>query len=523
MPYYIQQMLKERNMAERVSNGGREFNQEQVEARKEELRKDWPEDLNEISFESLKRGAKLKVMWRCHTCGHEWPAFVYNRWRKDGTGTGCPKCAGKVITRETSLGGKYPELLRFLDPDGNVGFDPFTVAPTKRISVDFRCEHGHRYERSLLSLVRNEGRCKKCAGQVATEDNNLAVFFPEIAAEWHPTRNHDLTPRGVTPFSNRMVWWRCSVAHSFRQVVNKRTRRGDQCPECWSRSSRTQNRVAAEMETVFGTVEQNAKVEGHEVDVWLPEFHLGFEIDGNYHHTNRLTQDTAKSEALATAGVRLIRLRDDQLPPIDGDVVLFHVEVEKPHIDQLLELSGITTQEVSDYIETDGFLNEEGYRELNKQLRSVPIEKSLLHLSPDVAAEWDYEANHPIRPEEVSNQANDEYFFICPRCGSSYEARVDHRTGVTKSGCECNRGRRFTEKVSLAALYPEIAAHWDEEGNTVSPWDIGPWDTETRLWKCPTCGEQHPSSTRSKVGGYRRRGTVPGCRSCGRKKYFGAL
>jgi very-short-patch-repair endonuclease/uncharacterized C2H2 Zn-finger protein len=421
------------------------------------------------------------------------------------------------------LGGKYPELLRFLDPDGNVGFDPFTVAPTKRISVDFRCEHGHRYERSLLSLVRNEGRCKKCAGQVATEDNNLALFFPEIAAEWHPTRNHDLTPRGVTPFSNRMVWWRCSVGHSFRQVVNKRTRRGDQCPECWSRSSRTQNRVAAEMETVFGTVEQNAKVEGHEVDVWLPEFHLGFEIDGNYHHTNRLTQDTAKSEALATAGVRLIRLRDDQLPPIDGDVVLFHVVVEKRHIDQLLELSGITTQEVSDYIGTDGFLNEEGYRELNKQLRSVPIEKSLLHLSPDVAAEWDYEANHPIRPEEVSNQANDEYFFICPRCGSSYEARVDHRTGSTKSGCECNRGRRFTEKVSLAALYPEIAAYWDEAGNTVSPWDIDPWDKETRLWVCPTCGAQHPSLTRSKVDGFRRRGAVPGCRSCGRKKYFGTL
>jgi hypothetical protein len=95
MPYYIQQMLKERNMAERVSNGGREFNQEQVEARKEELRKDWPEDLNEISFESLKRGAKLKVMWRCHTCGHEWPAFVYNRWRKDGTGTGCRSVQGR--------------------------------------------------------------------------------------------------------------------------------------------------------------------------------------------------------------------------------------------------------------------------------------------------------------------------------------------------------------------------------------------------------------------------------------------
>jgi very-short-patch-repair endonuclease/uncharacterized C2H2 Zn-finger protein len=516
-------MSKETHMAKRVSNGGREFNQERLEARREELRKDWAADLNEMSFESLSYGANKQVMWRCHACGHEWLAYVYNRWRKDGTGTDCPMCAGKVVTRETSFGGKYPELLRFLDPDGNEGFDPFAVAPTARTEVNFRCEHGHRYERSLMTLVGNEGRCKMCAGQVATETNNLAVVFPEIATEWHPTRNHDLTPSDVTPFSNKPVWWLCSAGHSFQQVVHKRTQRGDQCPKCWSRSSRTQNRVAAEMEAVLGKVELNAKVQGYEVDVWLPEFHLGFEIDGNYHHTKRLAQDTAKSEALATAGVRLIRLRDDQLPPIDGDVVLFHEEVEKRHIEQLLERTGITTQEVSDYLSTDGFLNEDGYRALNKQLRSVPLEKSLLHLSPEVAAEWDYEANFPIRPEDVYNQSNEDYFFRCPRCGSSYRARVSHRTGPSKSGCECNRGRRFTEKVSLAALYPEIAAHWDEEGNTVSPWEIGPWDTETRLWKCPTCGAQHASSTRSKVDGFRRRGAVPGCRSCGRKRYFGTL
>ncbi len=510
-------------MAKQVSNGGREFNQERVEARKKEIQKDWAADLNEMSFESLTRGTNKEITWRCHVCGYEWKSFVYNRWRKDGTGTDCPMCAGKVVTPETSFGAKYPELLRFLDPDGNEDLDPFAIAPAAHITVDYRCEHGHRYPRTLYSLIKNEGHCKMCAGQVATETNNLAVAFPAIAAEWHPTRNGDRTPHDVTPYSNRSVWWLCSAGHSFKQVVHKRTIRGDQCPKCWSRSSRTQNRVGAEMEAVFDKVEFNAKVEGQEVDVWLPAFRLGFEIDGNFHHTNRVAQDKKKSESLAAAGVRLIRLRDDQLPPIDGDVVLFHVHVEKRHIDQLLELSGITTQEVSDYRATNGFLNEARFQELNTQLRSVALEKSLLHCSPDIAAQWDYEANSPIRPEDVSNQSNFEYYFICPRCGSSYLARVDHRTGSTKSGCECNRGRHFTSKVSLAALYPDIAAYWDTQTNTVSPTEIGPWDSETRMWTCPSCGKPHASTTRSKVDGYRRRGAVPGCRSCGRKKSFGTL
>jgi len=30
---------------------------------------------------------------------------------------------------------------------------------------------------------------------------NLAVKFPEVAAQWHPTKNGDLTPENVTPGS----------------------------------------------------------------------------------------------------------------------------------------------------------------------------------------------------------------------------------------------------------------------------------------------------------------------------------
>ena len=62
-------------------------------------------------------------------------------------------------------------------------------------------------------------------------NHNLAVKNPELAEEWHPTRNGDLTPDQVTPRSSRKVWWRCSRGHEREATIYNRTR-GTGCPDC---------------------------------------------------------------------------------------------------------------------------------------------------------------------------------------------------------------------------------------------------------------------------------------------------
>lgn len=487
--------------------------------RKEELRKDWADELNpKIDFDSLTHGSNNLIKWRCHKCGYEWPAYVYNRWKKDGTGTGCPDCGGKVVSFERSLAGKHPELLKFIDMTAEPKVDPTKVVPTSDKIVTYVCGKGHRYPRSIASLVLHEGRCRVCAGQGATEDWNLAVIHPEITAEWHPTENNGLTPYDFTPYSDQDAWWQCPVGHDFSQKIEKRTNWGQGCPKCKLRSSRPQNRVCAELKSIFDDVQLNAKVHGFEVDVWIPSQQLGIEIDGNFYHRKRLTQDRAKTRALTEAGVQLIRLREDGLPSIDGIVVSYHRSVTKQHIDQLLSASSVKDARVSRYIAKNCFQNEAEYRSLNAGLRSVKPEDSLASKAPDVAAEWDYDENSPILPVDVSYQSNEKYHFICPRCGESYKARVDHRTGSAKSGCECNRGRFINERVSLLGRYPEIAAYCITEEGQLEPSEISPWDKQVRTWKCPTCGKPHYATTRSKLDGYKKRGAVPGCRSCAMRK-----
>ena len=62
--------------------------------------------------------------------------------------------------------------------------------------------------------------------------NDLQSQFPDIAKEWHPTRNGDLKPMEVTRSSRKKVWWQCSTHpdHEWVSSIGDRTGKGQGCP-----------------------------------------------------------------------------------------------------------------------------------------------------------------------------------------------------------------------------------------------------------------------------------------------------
>lgn len=58
----------------------------------------------------------------------------------------------------------------------------------------------------------------------------LSVTHPKLVDDWDPARNHG-PPGGVTPGSQRVVWWRCAAGHSWRARVASRAA-GRGCPAC---------------------------------------------------------------------------------------------------------------------------------------------------------------------------------------------------------------------------------------------------------------------------------------------------
>ena len=64
-----------------------------------------------------------------------------------------------------------------------------------------------------------------------TIENALSVVRPELALEWHPTRNAPLTPNLISYGSTKKVWWICNKGHEFQATVNNRSS-GYGCPYC---------------------------------------------------------------------------------------------------------------------------------------------------------------------------------------------------------------------------------------------------------------------------------------------------
>ena len=65
-----------------------------------------------------------------------------------------------------------------------------------------------------------------------TPTNNLKFNFPEIAKEWHPTKNGDLKPEGLVKYANRKAWWLCPKGHEYDMLISSRSFRKNNCPYC---------------------------------------------------------------------------------------------------------------------------------------------------------------------------------------------------------------------------------------------------------------------------------------------------
>ena len=177
-----------------------------------------------------------KVWWRCSK-GHEWEAIIGSRVSK---GSGCPYCAGKkAIPGENDLATVRPDIAAEWHPTRNGDLSPSMVLPYSGKKVWWLCPKGHAYATSIINRTKINSGCPYCAGQkVLPGFNDLATKYPELAKQWHPTLNGDLTPDQVTPGSNKKVWWMCDEGHVWQAVINNRARKGRGCPICSGRTKR---------------------------------------------------------------------------------------------------------------------------------------------------------------------------------------------------------------------------------------------------------------------------------------------
>jgi len=166
-----------------------------------------------------------KAWWLCER-GHSYEGSIANRTR----GHGCPFCSGNQLLREDSLAIKFPELAREWIKERNIQ-SPYEVSVGTRKKVWWKCSEGHEWETAIVHRTNGSG-CPVCSGRLASDDNNLSVTQPKVAAEWNYEKNEGLLPNQFRGGSHKKVWWKCTNNHEWFAEIKSRALGGNGCPEC---------------------------------------------------------------------------------------------------------------------------------------------------------------------------------------------------------------------------------------------------------------------------------------------------
>lgn len=248
---------------------------------------EWNYEKNNIKPDEISCHSNLKVWWKCKECGHSWRQTVANRVGRnsgcpkcniENVNSFCEQAVFYYIKQA------FPDAI---NGDRHIGMELDIYIPSLNVAVEYDGEAWHKTEskeridikknivckQSGIELIRirepkltsiedctvfvradsTSNRSLDCViedvlkhlkspviisvdttrdtpqilEQYATKkyNNSLAVLFPEIAAEWHPTKNGKLTPDKVNKSSRYIVWWLGKCGHEWPMSVQDRTRK----------------------------------------------------------------------------------------------------------------------------------------------------------------------------------------------------------------------------------------------------------------------------------------------------------
>ena len=132
----------------------------------------------------------------------------------------------------------FAEIVEQWHPTLNNGLEPKDFSYSSNQKAWFKCKANHVWKSQICEITRKNRKsvCPFCSGKKLCKTNNLAVSYPDVAKEWHPTLNKE-TPYEVFPKATKSVFWQCleNKEHVWKTRVSHRTVGNSKCPFCSGR------------------------------------------------------------------------------------------------------------------------------------------------------------------------------------------------------------------------------------------------------------------------------------------------
>ncbi len=169
------------------------------------LAREWDEEVNAgLDICAFIIGSAKRVGWKCSQCGTQWKTSIRHRTQQQ---TGCPHCAREkrpkkrtatLLQRSKSLA-EYPVVEQW-DYEKNGNLNPQEFLPGSNREVWWKCPVcSYEWKAKIANRTILKRACPCCANKVVVQGiNDLETSFPQLAREWHPTKNGKLLPSMVT-------------------------------------------------------------------------------------------------------------------------------------------------------------------------------------------------------------------------------------------------------------------------------------------------------------------------------------
>lgn len=263
-------------------------------------------------------------------------------------------------------------------------------------------------------------------------EDSLAALHPEIAKEWHPSKNGKLTPDLFIPGSSEIAWWLCpKCGNEWQASIVNRTK-GHGCDIC-----ATSRRKITKKDTILsrrGSIDKK----------WcLLDWDYEENEYGPEHYTNG-----------------------------SGEVVSWRC-----HNCGYKWKTPICNR-TRDY--KNGCPLCSG-KEIVSGINDLPTVK------PELMEEWDYENNTEIDPTTVGRGSHEYVSWKCKICGYRWTAQIYNR--ANGKGCPCCANRVVVPGTNdLATTDPELAAEWHPTLNSLKPTEVTRGQSKKIYWICTKCG-----------------------------------
>lgn len=263
-------------------------------------------------------------------------------------------------------------------------------------------------------------------------EDSLLFLYPDLAKEWHPSKNGKLTPDLFVPGSSEVVWWLCpQCGNEWRASIVNRAK-GHGCDIC-----ATARRKTTKKDTILsrrGSLDKE----------WCL---LDWDYDSNDHGPEYYTNGS-------------------------GEVVSWKCHKcghkwKTPVCDR-----------TRDY--------KNGCSLCSGKVIVAGI-NDLPTVMPDLMEEWDHENNTEVDPTTVGSGSHESVSWKCKKCGYIWPAQIYNR--ANGKGCPCCAHRVVVPGINdLATTDPDLAEEWHPTMNSLKPTEVTRGQAKKAYWICSKCG-----------------------------------